>query len=63
MLVIAAQTVTMCRGDLEVVVNFGDAPASVDVAGSVLHFGTGEGVRLDGTLSLPAHAGGLVGPA
>ena len=49
-------------GVIQVVVNFGDAPASVDVAGSVLHFGTGEGVRLDGTLSLPAHAGGVGRP-
>jgi maltooligosyltrehalose trehalohydrolase len=53
---------TMRRGDLEVVVNFGDAPATVDVTGSVLHFGTGPEVTLDGTLSLPAHAGALVGP-
>jgi maltooligosyltrehalose trehalohydrolase len=54
---------TMRRGDLEVVVNFGDAPARVAVSGSVLHFGTGPGVGLDDVLSLPPHAGALVGPA
>ena len=58
-----ARLFTMRRGDLEVVVNFGDAPASVDVAGTVLHFGTGPEVSLDGALSLPPHAGALVGPA
>jgi len=54
---------TMRRGDLEVVVNFGDQPASVGVAGTVLLFGSGPGVRLAGALELPAHAGALVGPA
>ncbi len=58
-----ARLFTMRRGDLEVVVNFGDAPATVAVEGAVLHFGTGPGVRLDGTLTLPPHAGALVGPA
>ena len=42
--------------------NFGDAPARVDVTGSVLLFGTGPEVSLDGTLTLPPHAGALIGP-
>ena len=57
-----ARLFTMRRGDLEVVVNFGDAPARVDVTGSVLLFGTGREVSLDGTLTLPPHAGALTGP-
>jgi hypothetical protein len=32
------------------------------VVGTVLHFGTGPEVSLDGALSLPPHAGALVGP-
>ena len=52
----------MRRGDLEVVVNFGDVPARIAVTGSVLHFGTGPEVSLDGALSLPPHAGALIGP-
>ena len=59
-----ARLFTMRRGDLEVVVNFGDAPARAStVTGSVLHFGTGPEVSLDGVLTLPPHAGALVGPA
>jgi maltooligosyltrehalose trehalohydrolase len=53
---------TMTRGPLLVVVNFGDAPASVDVTQSELHFATGDGVTLDGgTLRLAPHAGALLG--
>ena len=54
----------MRRGDLEVVVNFGEDPAKVDLEGPAdLLFATGEGVSLAGAqLSLPAHAGALVAP-
>ena len=33
------------------------------MTGSVLHFATGPEVSLDGVLTLPPHAGALVGPA
>ena len=54
---------TMRRGHLSVVVNFGDAPATVPVVpGAGLLFASGEGVRIDqNVLVLPGHAGGLVG--
>ena len=52
----------MRRGDVEVVVNVGDEAISVEVPdGTGLLFGTGDDVRLDGELLLPAHAGALVG--
>ena len=56
----------MRRGQLLVVVNFGDQPASVDVGGRAeLLFETGAGVKVShtGTVSLPPHAGALVEPA
>jgi maltooligosyltrehalose trehalohydrolase len=60
-----ARLFRMRRGDLEVVVNFGDDAAKIDLAGpGELLFGTGDGVSLDATgLSLAAHAGALVAPA
>lgn len=52
---------TMVRGDLEMLVNFGDAPVERAVDSDELVFGTGPDVVLaEGTLSLPAHAGALV---
>ena len=58
-----ARLFRMRRGGLLVVVNFGDAPASVPVEpGAALLFASGEGVKVDQTLLvLPGHAGGLVG--
>jgi maltooligosyltrehalose trehalohydrolase len=56
----------MRRGNLLVVVNFGDQPASVDVGGRAnLLFETGAGVKVSnsGTVSLPPHAGALVEPS
>ncbi len=54
----------MRRGDLEVVVNFGDDAAEVDLDGpAALLFATGDGVTLDrARLALPGHAGALVAP-
>jgi maltooligosyltrehalose trehalohydrolase len=53
----------MRRGDLLVVVNFGDGPASVEIGpGRELLFASGDGVLVDGDrVALPAHAGALVG--
>ncbi len=53
----------MRRGRLLVVVNFGDAPATVPVRpGADLLFASGEGVGVEQTnLRLPPHAGALVG--
>ncbi|HEY0950831.1 malto-oligosyltrehalose trehalohydrolase [Nocardioides sp.] len=54
---------TMRRDELTVVVNFGEAAATVETAAATLLFETGAGVTLDaGRLSLPPHAGALVGP-
>ncbi len=51
----------MRRGDLLVVVNFGDAEARVEASGDLL-FTTAAGATSDGgPLSLPPHAGALVG--
>jgi maltooligosyltrehalose trehalohydrolase len=50
----------MTRGRVEILVNFGDEPQSVDAAGDLL-FATGEDVAYDdGRVALPAHAGALV---
>ncbi|MBC2933062.1 malto-oligosyltrehalose trehalohydrolase [Nocardioides sp. zg-1228] len=55
---------TMARGDLLVVVNTGDEPARVEVGERDVLFETPAGVDLgDGTLSVPGHAGALLGPA
>ena len=54
----------MWRGDVHVVVNFGDAEAVIelDEPGELL-FETGSGVSLDGTtLTVPPHAGAVVAP-
>ncbi|HEU4810999.1 MAG TPA: malto-oligosyltrehalose trehalohydrolase [Nocardioides sp.] len=54
---------TMHRGDLVIVVNFGDAPATVDLGGpGEVLFETFAGVDLgaSGALTLPRHAGALV---
>ena len=55
---------TLHRGDLLVAVNFGDAPATVDVGPDHrLLFGTPARPSVeDGQLHLPAHAGALLGP-
>ena len=54
----------MTRGDLLVVVNFGDEPATVEVGHRDLVFETESGVDLDGgELTLPPHAGALLAPA
>ncbi len=54
---------TMRRGDLLVVVNFGDDAAEVTVDQGDVLFETPSGVSLsDGRLRLPAHAGALLGP-
>ncbi len=54
----------MSRGELIVVVNFGDEPATVEVAPCELAFETESGVDLNGGgLMLPAHAGALLVPA
>jgi len=52
------------RGAVVVVVNFGAAPVTTEVAdGSVLRFETESGVDLAGTtLTLPPHAGALLAP-
>ncbi len=53
----------MHRGELLLVVNFGDEPATVDVTHATLLFETEAGVDLTpGRLALPAHAGALLGP-
>jgi maltooligosyltrehalose trehalohydrolase len=52
---------TMARGDVLMVVNFGDTPASVPVGSRAVVFETPAGVSLDaGALSLPPHAGALL---
>ncbi|MCW2793520.1 MAG: maltooligosyl trehalose hydrolase, partial [Nocardioides sp.] len=60
-----ARTFEMWRGDLLVVVNFGDDAATIalDAPGELL-FETESGVELgaDGRLTLPAHAGAMIGP-
>jgi maltooligosyltrehalose trehalohydrolase len=56
-----ARVLRMRRGSLLVVVNFGDAPVSVDTGSTGLLFETESGVDLaDGALTLPAHAGAMV---
>ena len=53
----------MHRGDLLVAINLGDEPAEVSVTHTEVLFETGPGVVLDGaTLTLPPHAGVLLGP-
>jgi maltooligosyltrehalose trehalohydrolase len=55
---------SMWRGDLLVVVNFGEARATVEVGHRDLVFETESGVDLDGgELTLPPHAGALLSPA
>jgi maltooligosyltrehalose trehalohydrolase len=52
---------TLRHGSMLVVVNFGDAEATVDVDGSELLFATPAGATLSGgRLALPPHAGALV---
>ncbi len=54
----------MSRGELVVLVNFGDEPATVEVGPCDLVFETESGVDLDGGgLMLPPHAGALLAPA
>ena len=54
---------TMRRDELTVVVNFGDAVATVETAAATLLFETGAGAVLSpGRLTLPPHAGALLGP-
>ncbi len=55
---------TMYRGDVVVVVNFGDETATTEVGpGLTLLFETESGVDLDGTTAtLPGHAGALLAP-
>ena len=54
----------MWRGDLHVVVNFGDAEAVIELdEPDELLFETEAGVDLDGTtLRVPAHAGAVIAP-
>lgn len=57
------RTFVMRRGELAVVVNFGDQEARLPVEQRRLLFETESGVALgDGTLTLPAHAGALLAP-
>ena len=58
----ATRVFRMDRGDVRVVVNFGDGAAGVELDGAgELLFETGAGARLEGrALHLPAHAGALV---
>ena len=52
---------TMRRGDLLVVVNTGEEPATLDVAEREVLFETPTGVRVDGgTVTVPPHAGALL---
>jgi len=54
---------TMRRGDLLVVVNAGDEALTVEVGEREVLFETPAGVVVrDGVLSVPAHAGALLGP-
>jgi maltooligosyltrehalose trehalohydrolase len=55
---------TMHRGEVVVVVNFGDHAVTTEVRlGLVACFETGSGVELDGSaLTLPGHAGALLTP-
>ena len=56
-----ARSFSMVRGDLQVLVNFGDAPMAVRVATTELLFATGAGVEIaDGVVVVPAHAGAVV---
>ncbi|MEI5673142.1 MULTISPECIES: malto-oligosyltrehalose trehalohydrolase [unclassified Nocardioides] len=58
-----SRTFVMHRGDLAVVVNFGDAPATLVLPHTRLLFETEAGADLgDGTLTLPPHAGALLAP-
>jgi maltooligosyltrehalose trehalohydrolase len=51
----------MHRGEATIAVNFGDAPAPMEVGDVELLFETPSGITLaDGVLTLPAHAGALV---
>ena len=53
----------MRRGDLLVVVNTGDSATEVEVGDREVLFETPSGVVVrDGVLSVPAHAGALLGP-
>ena len=57
----AARFFTMQRGELLVLVNFGDQPMAAEVGVSELLFETESGVDLtDGVVRLPSHAGALV---
>ncbi|HEY6932628.1 MAG TPA: malto-oligosyltrehalose trehalohydrolase [Marmoricola sp.] len=56
-----ARVFTMRRGDVLVVVNFGDSAASVEVGDRDVLFETPSGVAAgEGVLSLPPHAGALL---
>jgi maltooligosyltrehalose trehalohydrolase len=57
----AARFFTMERGDLLVLVNFGDRPMAAEIGEAELLFETESGVDVDGgVVRLPAHAGALV---
>ncbi|WP_148612398.1 malto-oligosyltrehalose trehalohydrolase [Nocardioides rubriscoriae] len=55
-----ARVLRVHRGDLLLVVNFGDAPVTLDVAQRELLFATEAGVELGEQLVVPAHAGALL---
>ena len=58
-----ARFFTMTRGDLVVLVNFGDQPMATEVGDVELLFETEAGVDVTGrVVTLPAHAGALVRP-
>jgi maltooligosyltrehalose trehalohydrolase len=60
----AARFLTMQRGSLLVLVNFGDQPMAAEIGADELLFETESGVDLaGGVLRLPGHAGALVRPA
>ena len=54
---------TMRRGDVLVAVNFGESAVTVDVGKREVLFATPAGVTMsEGTMTLPRHAGALLGP-
>ena len=56
-----ARFFSMVRGDLQVVVNFGDAEVTARIGPAELLFETASAVDLvDGGIRVPAHAGALV---
>ena len=53
----------MRRGDVLVAVNFGETAVTVAVGEREVLFGTPSGVTVrDGTMTVPRHAGALLGP-